>query len=160
MSDKLTRLACWTPIVQAFLTLVIAVSSGWWSVTAHMSEQARLEQQQKRDRDDVQKEAISQMTVQLVLMRAQCPKAKLRSLLESENPTDLQRRCYEAYIGARSLLVQLRWRIVRDPQVNDNDWNESWDYLDQTLRDASYSIFDSKEVFRAWRDILEKSSRP
>ncbi len=157
-SDKLAIVACWSPILQALFTLVIAVSSGWWAYTTYMNDQKRFEEQKNRDRYETQKEAISQMSRQLGLMKAQCPESSLLDL--ADEISSLDKRCFEAYIGARSLFFLSRVRIFRSLKMEESEWNKLWKSLEDSLINAGTSKYDASTVSILWEGIVNKSEQP
>ena len=157
-SDKLAIVACWSPILQTLFTCVIALSSGWWAYTTYMNDQKRFEEQQNRDRYETQKEAISQMSRQLGLMKAQCPESSLLDL--ADKISSLDKRCFEAYIGARSLFFLSRVRIFRSLKMEESEWNKLWLSLEQSLINAGAVKYNGHTVLKHWKDIIEKSEQP
>ena len=157
-SDKLAIVACWSPILQTMFTCVIALSSGWWAYTTYMNDQKRFEEQQNRDRYETQKEAISQMSRQLGLMKAQCPESSLLDL--ADKISSLDKRCFEAYIGARSLFFLSRVRIFRSPEMEEEKWNTRWKSLEDSLINAGTSTYNAQTVSKLWKDIVDQSEQP
>lgn len=166
-ADSQTRLA----IVQALLTCVIAISSGWWAYNTHRANQewkearhteqlSRIDEQQKRESRVAQAEAISQMSQQLGLMEAQCDsQQQLRSILERDSINRLEERCYDSYISARAILFLSRVRIIRDPDVAEADWDSLWNDFKQSLIDAGSISYNPNNVSARWQKIVESSTQ-
>ena len=158
MLDKLTSLACWAPIMQAVFTFLVAMFSGFWSITIYLNEVARIEHQKKLDRREAQKDAIMRMNLQLTLMKVQCPTDRpLRNLPEVEKTTILDKGCHDAYIGAYSLLVLSKMQILPGPDVGDKKWAQLWDNLEHDLRGAGTMQYIPSIVSKSWEIIVNES---
>ena len=166
-TDPQTRVA----IVQAVLTFVIAVTSGFWAYYIYTADQnraeardreqrLRVEEQQARERRAAQQEAISQMSVQLGLMDAQCDfGVQLLLILDSPRPSRRAEGCYDAYIGAQSLLFLSRHRIKPKPSIPEDQWKNLWISLEKALIDAGDVSYDPKAIWRNW-DAITKDANP
>lgn len=160
-SNKLATIAYWTPILQVLLTFVIAATSGWWAYATYTGDKARLKQQQNREQYKAQMEAISQMSRQLDLMKAQCPSDEPLTILGDEkNSTPLESRCFEAYIGARSLVYLSEVQINRQPEITETDWGQLWNSLEKSLREAGNIAYNPQNIATNWKAIVENSERP
>ena len=162
----------WISGTQAFLVLIIAMVSGYWAYyTRDLDQQQaadrettefrRIAEQRLTERRIAQTEAISQMSAQLGLMQAQCNASdrQLRTLGDKEILTLRERQCYDAYIGARSLLFLSSVRIRRDPTTSSSDWNSAWEGLTQSLRRAGSVRYSEEDVSQNWQAIVEMAER-
>ena len=158
MNDKLTTVACWTPILQVIFTFVTALASATWALTTHTNEKARLQYQQDRERYKEQNDLISRMSRQLDMMSAQCPsEGPLRALGEKKDLTVIEKGCYKAYIEAVSFLSLAEARVGPQSTVNKQEWARLWKRLSSSLRDAGNSAYKYKTVSMRWKAIVEKS---
>ena len=155
-----TDLQARAAMLQAVLTAVIAVSTGWWAYNTNREQLLRVEEQQAREQRDAQNEAISQMSRQLGLMEAQCEREQLRIILDQPSPKRRQKRCYDAYIGARSLFFLSKVRIIRGTKVSEKEWERLWKKLLESLGNAGNISYDSAAVSEKWKAIVEKSRQP
>lgn len=158
-------------VVQAFLTLVIALCSGWWayqtqrldreiSASREHERLARIAEQESMESRAAQAEAISQMSRQLGLMEALCNEnARLRTLLDgSDGPVSRRvEQCHDAYIGARSLLFLSEVRILPNPKVKQDEWKDLWDTLKKTLRNAGAIGYNPQRVGSDWSKIVGRA---
>ena len=99
------------------------------------------------------------MSRQLGLMEAQCDQAPLRDLGDKKTLTLREANCYDAYIGARSLVFLTQLQIVRRSDVKTGDWSEAWRALYESLRDAGVSTYFPAAVADRWQTIVSQSEQ-
>ena len=150
---------------------VIALVSAWWAYNTSMADRNRTEardreqrhriqEQQIRERRTAQHEAISQMSRQLGLMEAQCDSSKqLRNILDKSYANRREERCYDAYIGARSIFFLSQVRVIRDPSVCQVEWECLWNDLKKSLRNAGSIAYNPAKVSATWKAIVENSKQ-
>ena len=159
-SDKLANVAICAPIVQAVLTAVIALSSGWWAYTTYKNDQKRWDREQNRELYEAQEEVIAQMSRQLGLMEAQCKDNEQildSKLAEKTTLLALEEGCLDAYLGVRSFFFLARTRISPSPKVGESTWNEKWKNLEESLKNAGNVQYEALKVSRLWQDIIDNS---
>ncbi len=162
----------WISGIQALLVLIIAMTSGYWAwytraadaeeaVERQANERERVAQQRLTEQRMAQAEAISQMSSQLGLMQAQCNASdrQLRTLGDKETLTLRERQCYEAYIGARSLLFLSSVRIRRDADTSSSEWTAAWEGLTQSLRRAGSVRYSEEDTSENWQAIVGMAAR-
>lgn len=159
MDEKLRLAALWAPLVQALFTAVVALCAGYWTWATHHEDQLRTAQERDRQIRNTQNTAISLMSRQLGLMEAQCDQAPLRDLGDKPTLTLRQEQCYDAYIGARSLVFLSQLQIVRRSDVKAEDWSEAWRALSESLRDAGVSTYFRAAVSDRWQTIVSLSEQ-
>ena len=149
-------------MVQAALTALIATFSGCWAYTTYIGDQRRISETRNREQRQAQDEAIAQMSRQIGLMEAQCDEdVQLRTLLDDQaRPTTRQERCYEAYIGARSLLYLSQVRIRSRSTLSYDDWTQLWADFEQALVRAGAVTYSADTVSTAWETIVDNSVKP
>lgn len=150
--------ADWAPIVQALFTAIIAICAGYWAWATRADDLHRIEDTQRRARVEMQNEAISVMSRQLGLMTALCNEVALRDLGDKPTLTLRNRQCYEAYIGARSLVFLSEVRIARGCNASESDWSSAWRELSQALRDAGTNRYFPNTVAERWRAIIDMAA--
>ena len=160
-AEKRESVKIWISGTQALLVLIIAMSSGYWTWYTHAVDERQAAVREATEQRMEQAEAISRMGSQLGLMQAQCNPSdrQLRELGDKEALTLRERQCYEAYIGARSLLFLSSVRIRRDADTSLSDWNAAWDGLEQSLKRAGSVQYSEDDMSKNWQDIVEMAAR-
>ena len=146
----------WIGAAQAFLVLIIAMTSGYWAWYTYDVDKQQAAEREATEQRMAQAEAISRMSSQLGLMQAQCDPddRQLRELGEKKELTLRERQCYEAYIGARALLFLSSVRIRRDPDTSLSSWNTAWDGLRKSLKRAGSVRYSEVEMSKNWQAIV------
>lgn len=159
-TDIQAKVAVRVAIAQIALTALIAVFSGYWAYATHTADQRRTAEALARERRDAHNAAIAQMSRQIGLMQAQCEEdVQLRTLLD-DAPTRRKEGCYDAYLGARSLLFLSRAQITPDPSIAPSAWAQLWDDFQTSLVSAGARNYREEQVSDAWESIVSNSKQP
>ena len=147
----------WIPLSQTLLLLVIACFSGWWSYTTYSYETNRELARERDQRERKEAEAIASMSKQLGLMAAQCDDVALRDIGDGFHISPRRRGCYEAYIGARSLIYLSRIYIFPSGRTESTIWNEKWKQFAEQLQSAGTTKYNRNALEKRWDDIVKDS---
>ena len=101
------------------------------------------------------------MSRQLDLMKAQCPSNKsLTALGDEKKSTLLESRCFDAYMGARSLIFLSEVQITHQSKITEQEWSQYWKSLGKSLRDAGIIAYNPQKISKQWKTIVENSEQP
>ena len=149
--------------VQTLLPIAVAAAGGLFSLATFAVNNARIDAERDRVRDQGVFTAIADMSRQVDRMAALCEEGwQIRTL--NGVGTNRERGCYEAWLEARSLLFVTRSRIAPGSASAFGECNggqgNPWTVLRCALLDAGATGYAERQVIQAWDAVLRTSQTP